>query len=222
MPLSSALRRIPVGRRTWWPPALLLLVRLFIFSETARIGVLHGLRHDGCVIARVGEKRGGSLYREGRWLAARALSQLSNAGSAVRQQQRAPGSARHDGVCISIGVLLCMGQMRIILHKPTEDWDPSEIRSHSQHWIRSCYKIGSCFAFHQRPSDTKLIRLAVRMRELHGQTFNKHHCVADLLSAYDSRVSHCKVCTSRSSCSKNLHCQTRWTYRSIYVRAADR
>ena len=35
MPLSSAMRGIPVGRRTRRPPALLLLIRLLIFSETA-------------------------------------------------------------------------------------------------------------------------------------------------------------------------------------------
>jgi hypothetical protein len=64
MPLSSALRGIPVGRRTRRPPALLLLVRLFIFSETARIGVLHGLRHEGYVVSRAGEEGRITVLRE--------------------------------------------------------------------------------------------------------------------------------------------------------------
>ena len=124
------------------------------------------------------------------------MSQLSNAGSAVRSSAARP-KVRPTPRCLHriIGVLLCVTMADAYYSaQNTEDCDPSEIRSHSQHWIRSCYKIETSSyiwlrllprnEFHQRPSDT------LKRSECCTVRPQEHHCVADLLSIHKSRVSH--------------------------------
>lgn len=99
MLLRNHAPRAKSAKRTRRPPALLLLVRLILFSYAAGIGVLHGLRHGIWREDYTPVERGGCLSQAfvsgGREAA--LLSRVS--GPKGFQQQSARGGATSASKC---------------------------------------------------------------------------------------------------------------------------